>query len=75
MKIKVVGSGCPNCKALHEQVKEIIKTEHINAEVEYSTDIAELISAGAMGSPGLFKDGELINVGMPSKEKLIKLLK
>jgi len=74
MKIKVVGSGCPTCQALHELVKEIVKEKSIDAEIEYSTDIAELVNAGAMGSPGLFKNGELINVGMPSKDKLIKLI-
>lgn len=74
MKIKVVGSGCPTCEALHELVKEVVKEKNIDAEIEYSTDIAELVNAGAMGSPGLFKNGELINVGMPSRANLINLL-
>lgn len=75
MKIRVVGSGCPSCKALHQLVKEVVNERKIDAEIEYSTDIAELVNAGAMGSPGLFKDGELIKVGMPSREQLINLIK
>lgn len=75
MKIKVVGSGCPTCKKLHELVQEIVQKENLDAEVEYTTDITELVDAGAMGSPGLFKDDELIHVGMPSKEQLVHLLK
>lgn len=74
MKLRIVGSGCPTCKKLHELVKEIVAQKKINAEIEYSTDISELIEAGAMGSPGLFKNGKLIKVGMPSREQLIDLI-
>ena len=72
--IRVVGSGCPTCKRLHEMAQTMVQEQKIDAIVEYSTDINELIEAGAMGSPGLFKNGKLIKVGMPEKEELKKLL-
>ncbi len=72
--IRVVGSGCPTCKRLYEMVKLLVEKESIDATVEYSTDFNELVEAGAMGSPGLFKNGELIKVGMPDENELKKLI-
>jgi len=60
---------------LNNMVKAAVEKHKIDAEVEYSTNINELIEAGAMGSPGLFKDGKLIKVGMPNEEELLKLIK
>lgn len=73
--IRVVGSGCPTCKRLHEMVQKAVAENKIDAAVEYSADFNELVEAGAMGSPGLFKNGKLIKVGMPKDEQeLLKLL-
>lgn len=74
--IRIVGSGCPTCKRLHDMVRTAVERHRIDADVEYSTDITELVEAGAMGSPGLFKDGELIKVGMPkNEEELLTLIR
>jgi|GEM_PF-4300208 len=56
-------------------VKAAVEQHKIDAEVEYSTDFNELVEAGAMGSPGLFKNGKLVKVGMPDEEELLKLIK
>lgn len=74
MKIRVVGSGCATCKRLHEQVQRIVEENGIDAEVDYSTDVNELIEAGVMGSPGLFIDGQVVHVGSIDDERLFKLL-
>jgi len=76
MKIKVIGSGCPTCKKLHQMVLKLKEEGKIKADVEYSTDINELIGLGAMGSPGLVIDGKLASVGMPENEKkLLEIIK
>ena len=51
MKIKVIGSGCPTCTKLHQWVVKLKEEGKINADVEYSKDINELIELGVMGSP------------------------
>jgi len=76
MKIKVIGSGCPTCIKLHQWVVKLKEEGKINAEVEYSKDINELIELGVMGSPALVIDGEVANVGMPeNEEKLLGIIK
>ena len=76
MKIKVIGSGCPTCTKLHQMVLKLKDEKKIDADVEYSQDISELIELGVMGSPALVIDGKVANVGMPeSEEKLLEIIK
>lgn len=76
MKIKVIGSGCPTCTKLHEWILKLKSEGKINASIEYSKDINELIELGVMGSPALVIDGKVANVGMPeNEEKLISIIK
>ena len=76
MKIKVIGSGCPTCTKLHQWVVKLNEEGKINADVEYSKDINELIELGVMVSPALVIDGKVANVGMPeNEEKLLSIIK
>lgn len=76
MKIKVIGSGCPTCTKLYQMVVKLKDEEKIEAEIEYSKDINELIKLGVMGSPALVIDGKVANVGMlENEEKLLEILK
>lgn len=76
MKIQVLGSGCPTCKALHKKVQEVITQLGMNTEVEYSTDIAEIVKLGAMGSPVFAIDGKVMTAGkVPSNDEIEKMIK
>jgi small redox-active disulfide protein 2 len=75
MKIQVIGSGCNNCKRLHELTKEVVTEHGLKAEVEYSTDITKIIAMGIMQSPVLAVDGKAVMVGFsPDKEKIRKAI-
>lgn len=62
MKIKVIGSGCPTCKKLYHITEKAVKEAGIEAEVEYSTNIQEIIELGLMQSPVLTVDGKPVNL-------------
>jgi small redox-active disulfide protein 2 len=70
MEIKVIGSGCPTCSALHETVKKIVNENKIDAKIEYVKDINELITLGVMSSPALVIDGEVASSGKVSNEEI-----
>ena len=75
MKIQVLGSGCATCKNLHKAVEEVVKKLNLDLEVEYSTDIAKIVELGAMSSPVLAIDGDLIASGkLPSSVELEKII-
>jgi len=69
-----LGSGCATCKALYEKIKRLATEGKINATVEYSSDINDLINEGVMGSPAIMIDGKVVKVGNPSEEELYKIL-
>ena len=76
MKIEILGTGCPKCKKLTEQVEEAVKEIGISAEIVKVTDIQDIINYGVMMTPALVIDGEVKSVGsVPSPEEIIKLLK
>ena len=75
MKIKIIGSGCPTCHKLHQMVLKLKEKEKIEADIEYSKNISELIEIGVMGSPALIINGKVANVGMPeNEEKLLSII-
>lgn len=75
MTIKVLGSGCPTCKTLHEMVLKVVEGNG-DIEVEYVTDINALIEAGIMTSPALMIDTKVVCAGrLPSEEEIEEYIK
>ena len=76
MKIQVLGSGCPTCKTLYNNVQGVVKTLGLDTEVEYSTDISEIVKLGAMSSPVLAIDGKIKAMGrVPSNKEIEEIIK
>jgi small redox-active disulfide protein 2 len=63
MIILVVGPGCKNCKALFVNVQMALNRKHINATLEYVTDMEAIANTGIMRTPGLIIDGVVISQG------------
>lgn len=75
MKIQVLGSGCANCKNLHKAVEEVVKKLNLDFEVEYSTDIVEIVKLGALSSPVFAIDNVIISSGrVPKVEEIEEAL-
>ncbi|MCK5849691.1 MAG: TM0996/MTH895 family glutaredoxin-like protein [Kiritimatiellae bacterium] len=58
-KIQVLGTGCPKCKQLVENVEQAVNELGIECELIKVTDINEIIKLGVMMTPGLLIDGEV----------------
>lgn len=57
MKIQVIGTGCPKCKKLCENVEIAIGEIGGNHTVEKITDINQIVDMGVMMTPALAIDG------------------
>jgi small redox-active disulfide protein 2 len=69
MDIKVLGPGCPRCKAAEQNVKEAVAESGVAAKVEKVTDMMKIASYGVFGTPAVVVDGEVKCVGkIPTKE-------
>lgn len=56
MNIKILGSGCANCKKLQANTEEAIKDLKIDATIEKVEDINQIIDYGVMKTPALVVD-------------------
>jgi len=63
MKIEVLGTGCPKCVALMDNVVAAVAELGIEAELAKVTDIVEIADRGVMMTPALSVDGEVKIVG------------
>lgn len=74
MNIKVLGSGCTNCKRLLENVKGATKDMN-NVEIEYITDISKIISMGVMRTPALIINDKVVSTGrVLNTKEIIELI-
>ena len=75
MTIKILGTGCPNCKQLEKNTNEALRQLNINAEVIKITEIQDIMSYGIMSTPALIINEKVVTYGViPSVEDIKKLL-
>jgi len=75
MKIEILGTGCPKCKKLTQNVEEAVKELNVDAEILKVTDINDIMSYDVMVTPGLAVDGEVKSAGkVLGKEEIKKIL-
>ena len=74
-KKQILGTGCPKCKKLAENVEASAKEFGIEFEIEKVTDINEIMKFGVMMTPALAVDGEVKVVGkVPSTDEINQML-
>lgn len=56
MKIKILGTGCPNCQKLEANTKQALEELKMEAQIEKVTEIQDIMSYGVMGMPALVVD-------------------
>lgn len=72
MKIKILGTGCPNCQKLEANTKQAIEELKLEAVMEKITEIQDIMSYGIMSTPALVVDDAVLVVGMVPDAKQIK---
>ena len=72
MIIQVLGSGCPTCEKLFKLAKQAVEELKLETEVEYVTDVREIVAMGLMQSPVLAVDGKPALVGFVPDVKGVK---
>ncbi len=70
-EIKILGTGCPKCKATFQVVEEVAKANGFSGTIEKVEDIAAIISYGVMSTPAVVIDGKIaLAGGVPTKEQV-----
>ena len=72
MKIEILGTGCPNCIRLEENIKKALEEIGKNAELIKVTEMQDIMSYGVMSTPAIVIDGEVKSYGKVNSVEEIK---
>ncbi len=69
--IKVLGTGCANCKTTFRLIEEAAKARGVEVELEKVESLPEIMSYGVMSTPGVVVDGKVVHAGgVPTRDKV-----
>jgi small redox-active disulfide protein 2 len=69
--IKVLGSGCANCKTTYARIEKAAQDKGVEITLEKVEDIAQIMSYGIMSTPGVVIDEKVVHAGrIPDKNKI-----
>ncbi len=75
MIVKILGSGCVNCRTLEENTRTALADLGMSADVEHVTDVGQIAGYGVTRTPGLVVDEEVVLSGrVPTAAQLRDLL-
>jgi len=63
LTIKVLGSGCANCKRLEQIAHKIVSDMGIEAEVVKVTEYPDIMAYNVLSTPGLVINEKLVSSG------------
>lgn len=69
--IKILGTGCANCKNTYALVEEVARAKGETIELEKVEDLQQIMSFGVMSTPGVVIDGKVVHAGgVPARSKV-----
>ena len=75
LKIKILGTGCPNCNKLEQEIKKAAQDLAIEAKFEKVTDFQKIMDYDVLSTPGLVINDKVVSSGrIPSQNELISFL-
>ena len=73
MDIKVLGTGCTNCKNTIALIDQVAQSKGVKVKLEKVEELRDIMSYGVMSTPGVVINGKVVHAGgVPSREKIEK---
>ena len=70
-EIKVLGSGCANCRTTLKLIEEVAQARGVAVNLEKVDDMAAILGYGVMSTPGVVIDGKVVHAGgVPDRKKI-----
>jgi small redox-active disulfide protein 2 len=75
MDIKVLGTGCANCKNTIALIGEVAKAKGVAVTLSKVEELRDIMGYGVMSTPGVVINGKVVHAGgVPSRDKIEKWL-
>jgi small redox-active disulfide protein 2 len=69
--IKVLGTGCANCKTTLKLIEEAAAAKGVAVQLEKVEDIQAIMTYGVMSTPSVVIDGKVVHAGgIPGRDKI-----
>ena len=69
--IKVLGTGCANCKTTLRLIDEAARAKGVTIELDKVEEIKDIMSYGVMSTPAVIVDGKVVHAGgIPGRDKI-----
>ena len=69
--IKVLGTGCANCRATTQRVEQVAKEWACAITLEKVEEIQDIMAYGILATPGVVVDDKVVHSGgVPTREKM-----
>jgi len=74
-KIEILGTGCPKCRKLAEQVQVAAYELGLECHIEKVEDIQQIMAYGVIMTPAMIVDGQVKVTGrVPSLDDIKRLI-
>lgn len=74
MEIKVLGTGCANCRALYSAVEQVVNELGLKADLVKEEDLMKIMEYNVMSLPALAVDGKVVAKGRITKDAIRTIL-
>jgi small redox-active disulfide protein 2 len=71
MDIKVLGTGCANCKNTVAVIEQVAKARGVEITLTKVEEPRDIMAYGVMRTPGVVIDGKVVHAGgVPGRDKV-----
>ena len=71
MDIKVLGTGCANCKNTIALIEQVARAKGVSVTLSKVEELRDIMGYGVMSTPGVVIDGKVVHAGgVPSRGKI-----
>ena len=71
MDIKVLGTGCANCRATVALIEQVAQAKGMAVSLEKVEELRAIMSYGVLSTPGVVIDGKVVHAGgVPGRDKI-----
>ncbi|MFZ3121697.1 MAG: thioredoxin family protein [Variovorax sp.] len=71
MDIKVLGTGCANCKSTIALIEQVAKEKGVTITLSKVEALRDIMGYGVMSTPGVVVDGKVVHAGgVPRRDRI-----